>query len=81
MPRAYKCLTCVLMLAGGVGCQQPQGVISCPPLPIQEGRYQLSEDQRSLYLTDTATGRVWRRGVQPKDGPDWESLGVPTTRP
>lgn len=66
-----------LMLFSVVGCQSPK---ECH-VTHSAGRYQLSEDQRYLYLTDTATGKVSRRGIQPRDGETWESLGGPTTQP
>jgi len=72
-----KILACATMLVGAVGCQQPMGQHEVN----RGGRYQLSEDQRYLYITDTATGKVWHRGIQPRDGETWEPLGGPTTQP
>ncbi len=67
----------ILILSGAVGCQSPTASYSAQ----SAGRYQLSEDLRFLYITDTATGMVWHRGLQPRDGQTWESLGGPTTQP
>jgi hypothetical protein len=62
-----------------------------PPLPEpvgQEGqvwRYQLmaagDDSNPTLFLTDTGTGRVWRRWSSPRfDQDDWHPYGSPAAK-
>ena len=64
-----------LLIAAAAGCQQP----TSQPEPSSVGRYQLSQDQKYVYITDTSTGKVWYRSVLTRDDNHWTPLGTPAT--
>jgi len=67
----------VALLIGLVvaGCQQPMAENQVS----SSGRYQMSQDQKYVYITDSWTGKVWYRSVLSRDGEKWTALGSPAT--